>query len=109
MTHYVCPPCISSALTNVALNKPATQSTLHPTYGRPGKAVDGNKGTHISQCTHTADVDSSPVRWWRVDLQGLFEIHAVVITNRGDCCGQYTVILNVDCQIRLSSCRAPFT
>ncbi|XP_076468630.1 uncharacterized protein LOC143299363 isoform X2 [Babylonia areolata] len=77
----------SSVLTNVALNKPALQSTYHPTYGHPEKAVDGSKSTSIAQCTHTADVDNNPNRWWRVDLMGLFEVSAVVITNRGDCCG----------------------
>ncbi|XP_076436503.1 uncharacterized protein LOC143276009 [Babylonia areolata] len=75
------------ALTNVALNKPAIQSTYHPRYGNPEKAVDGSKSTAIAQCTHTADVDHNPIRWWRVDLMGLFEVSAVVITNRGDCCG----------------------
>ena len=77
-----------SRLTNVALNKPATQSTYHGLYGRPENVVDGNKNTSISQCTHTAFADSNPDRWWRVDLQGMFEIHTVVITNRGDCCGE---------------------
>ncbi|XP_076436489.1 uncharacterized protein LOC143276005 [Babylonia areolata] len=77
----------SPALTNVALNKPAIQSTYHPRYGNPEKAVDGSKSTAIAQCTHTADVDHNPIRWWRVDLMGLFEVSAVVITNRGDCCG----------------------
>ena len=76
-----------SGLTNVALNKPATQSTYRQVYGRPENVVDGNKGTSISQCTHTDYPDTNPDRWWRVDLQGMFEIHTVVITNRGDCCG----------------------
>jgi len=76
-----------SGLTNVALNKPATQSTYHQLLGRPENVVDGNKSTSLSQCTHTAIPDTNPDRWWRVDLQGMFEIHTVVITNRGDCCG----------------------
>ena len=32
-----------SGLTNVALNKPSTQSTYHWLYGRPENVVDGNK------------------------------------------------------------------
>ena len=71
-----------SGLTNVALNKPATQSTYHQLLGRPENVVDGNKGISIYQCTHTANPDTNPDRWWRVDLQGMFEIHTVVITNR---------------------------
>ena len=76
-----------SGLTNVALNKPATQSTYYSYHGRPENVVDGNKDTSIFQCTHTANIDTNPDRWWRVDLKGMFEIHTVVITNRGDCCG----------------------
>nr|AJA37868.1 fucolectin-related protein [Littorina littorea] len=77
------------ALSNVALNKPATQSTNHGDSEKAQLAVDGNKATHINYCTHTADkgLDPNSYRWWRVDLEGLFEVHAVVITNRGDCCG----------------------
>ncbi|XP_070210577.1 fucolectin-like [Littorina saxatilis] len=75
------------SLSNVALNKPATQSTSHGSGGEAQRVVDGNKATHVNYCTHTADTDSNPYRWWRVDLEGLFEVHAVVITNRGDCCG----------------------
>ncbi|XP_076461925.1 fucolectin-1-like [Babylonia areolata] len=62
-------------------------SSRHPTYGRPQKAVDGYKGTSISSCFETFIGESRPDRWWRVDLQGLFQVHQVVITNRGDCCG----------------------
>ncbi|XP_070210604.1 fucolectin-like [Littorina saxatilis] len=79
-------PFFEPSLSNVALNKPATQSTSREESG-PQRAVDGNKATDINYCTHTADTDSNHYRWWRVDLEGLFEVHAVVITNRGDCCG----------------------
>ncbi|KAK7487847.1 hypothetical protein BaRGS_00020894 [Batillaria attramentaria] len=74
-------------LTNVALLKPAEQSsTKLGDFGGAHKAVDGNMNTHISHCTHTAD-DSVP-RWWRVDLLERFYVHAVELTNRGDCCSQ---------------------
>ncbi|XP_076462085.1 fucolectin-1-like [Babylonia areolata] len=67
-------------------------SSRHPTYGRPQKAVDGYKGTSISSCFETFIGESRPDRWWRVDLQGLFQVHQVVITNRGDCCANCSFI-----------------
>ena len=94
-------------LPNVALNKPAYQSSLHSRYGRPGNAVDGNRATDMAHCTETVASDKHPNRWFRVDLVGLYEVFAVVLTNRGNCvCGQYYVLtgrlirckkLSIDC------------
>ncbi|XP_076461951.1 fucolectin-like [Babylonia areolata] len=79
--------CQGLQLTNVALHKPAISSTcLNRWNCVPEKAVDGNKDTYVTYCIHTYGPSSKP-HWWRVDLLGLYEIHWVVITNRGDCCG----------------------
>ncbi|XP_076445808.1 fucolectin-5-like [Babylonia areolata] len=71
-------------LTNVALNKPATMSSQDPVHGAgPQSVVDGDKSTHVSRCAHSLNdgTETRPDRWWRVDLQGLFHVHQVVITN----------------------------
>ena len=47
-------------------------------------AVDGDRGTDISKCTHTKE-EHTP--WWRVDLGRLQPVAEVNIVNRGDCCG----------------------
>nr|XP_034316215.1 protein crumbs homolog 1 [Crassostrea gigas] len=71
----------NEVLPNIALGKPATQSTTfndnNATY-----AVDGNRGTDNveNKCTNTAVGDSNP--WWRVDLQAVYNITSVRILNR---------------------------
>ncbi len=67
---------------NVALGKPATQSTdFTPALGA-GLGVDGILGNF----TATAGDDIEP--WWEVDLEGEFPINAIVLHNRGDGCCQ---------------------
>ena len=72
----------SAELENVALNKPATQSSIYTnskgSYG-PEKAVDGDPNSIFKAmtCTHTMGDDSDPYPWWRVDLQQSFKVHKV--------------------------------
>lgn len=73
-------------LPNIALGKPAEQSTTKRDYNAAYGAVyavDGNRGTNFLEhkCAHTADGDTSP--WWRVDLQAVYQISSVRIHNRG--------------------------
>ena len=85
--------CLTSVSRNLALRKPAWQSSSHPYdeyYGlnpTADLAVDGNMSSMYSDrsCTHTLHEDPKP--WWTVDLQGEYLVTEVVITNRGDCCG----------------------
>ena len=79
-----------SDLTNVALNKVSTMSSLDSTDGLPQRANDGSNRTDTHNCARTAQADVSPYRWWRVDLAGVYQIWYADITNRGDCCGLYT-------------------
>ncbi|XP_035671477.1 uncharacterized protein LOC118412621 isoform X2 [Branchiostoma floridae] len=70
--------------TNIALNKPAEQSSVR-FRGAAGRAVDGNDSPYYKHntCTHTA---KGPNPWWRVDLGKSECVDRVVVTNRKDCC-----------------------
>nr|XP_034315276.1 neurogenic locus notch homolog protein 2 [Crassostrea gigas] len=72
----------NEVLTNIALGKPAKQSTTQIEYNAE-YAVDGNLGTDVGldKCAHTADRDTNP--WWRVDLEAVYSITSVRILNRG--------------------------
>lgn len=71
-----------TVLPNIALGKPAEQSTTKLKYYAT-YAVDGNRGTNfvVGNCTNTDDGDTNP--WWRVDLQSVYSITSVRILNRG--------------------------
>ena len=65
---------------NLALNKPAEQSTTLNGNHRAGIAVNGLYGDF----THT--LYSGATRWWKVDLQGRHSIAKIKIYNRKRCC-----------------------
>lgn len=71
-----------TALKELALNKPAKQSTTYYTYSA-NLAVDGNKGTDffVDKCSCTNVGDLHP--WLSVDLQAVYNISSVRIFNRG--------------------------
>lgn len=73
-------------LVNVALNKPATESSSNSDPDNAPRANDGNTDgnfTHNS-VSHTREgVDN----WWQVDLGAEYDIENVRIFNRTDCCG----------------------
>lgn len=60
----------------MALNKGAVQSS----GSTAGRAVDGNRDPEFNgnSCSFT-NTETSP--WWRVDLQNVYKIKAVMITN----------------------------
>lgn len=71
---------------NIALKKPAKQSTTYAWAGESSPAslaVDGNNGTDfvVDKCSCTKGGDTSP--WWLVDLQAVYHIDYVRIFNRG--------------------------
>ncbi|XP_032242798.1 fucolectin [Nematostella vectensis] len=79
-------PCSKGvSSTNVALHKPASQSSIS-WYGSAGRAVDGSRnGKYFDgSCSHT-NVQFNP--WWRVDLRRSFLVRRVFVMNRQDCCG----------------------
>jgi alpha-tubulin suppressor-like RCC1 family protein len=69
---------------NVALGKPATQSSTHA-GGEASRAVDGNTSGNWpdGSVTHTS---SDKPAWWEVNLLNQFLIDKIVVWNRTDCC-----------------------
>ena len=74
--------------TNVALNKPATQSSTSDGFSAD-RVVDGNLNVGLldQSCSHT-DLVPGVRAWWQVDLGSSYKVTSVTITNRGDCGGQ---------------------
>ncbi|XP_040204333.1 fucolectin-like [Rana temporaria] len=72
---------------NLALRGRATQSSTFSGITNAINAIDGNIDTNFyhGSCSCT-NPDVSP--WWRVDLLRPHKISQIVITNRGDCCGE---------------------
>jgi hypothetical protein len=72
--------------TNVALGKPATQSTTD-FGGDASRAVDGNidGGFFNGSVTHTVGALN---QWWMVDLGAEHLIDSVIVYNRTDCCSE---------------------
>jgi hypothetical protein len=78
----------STQLTDVALGKPATQSSTLPGFASaaPGSAVDSNTdGVFFDGSVTATNLD--PNAWWQVDLGASTAISSITIWNRTDCCG----------------------
>ncbi|VVH50443.1 ClpB protein [uncultured Gammaproteobacteria bacterium] len=73
--------------TNLALGKPATQSStyLHAVFAVAGYAVDGNTDGKFSNRS-TSSTEHEQGAWWQVDLGGKKNIKQIIIYNRTDCC-----------------------
>jgi hypothetical protein len=71
----------AQAPVNIALNKPATQSS--DVGGAAGRANDGNSNPNWNgnSINHT---NNGPNEFWMVNLQGNFAITGIRITNRAD-------------------------
>ncbi|GAA3744690.1 hypothetical protein GCM10022225_30420 [Plantactinospora mayteni] len=77
---------VAVVLPNVAVGRPATQVST-AWGGVPGRAVDGNTaGDYLvdNSASHTAE--PSYQAWWQVDLTQRYQVDAVEIWNRTDCC-----------------------
>jgi hypothetical protein len=70
---------------NIALGKPASQSSVYNTTWNANKGNDGNADSTITNnhCFHTKN-NTSP--WWEVDLQAVYTISQVNITNSDTDC-----------------------
>ena len=64
---------------NIALFKATNQSSTYSDSYPASNAVDGDRGTQISKCTHTLK-ENNP--WWRVDLGRAEPVAEVNIVNR---------------------------
>ena len=69
---------------NLALNKPATQSST--LYTSAAAAVDGNTNGNFANAsvTHTSNTFQP---WWQVDLGASQSLQTIRLWNRTDCCG----------------------
>jgi hypothetical protein len=68
-------------LINVALGKPATQSSTSP-WSSPGEAARAVSGTMPTNFAFHTDLEDRP--WWQVDLLDTYPIDAIVVHNRLD-------------------------
>ena len=70
---------------DLALGKPATQSTTLPGTPAAGVAVDGSTdGSFLDGSVTATNLETNP--WWQVDLGASATIGSVVVWNRTDCC-----------------------
>jgi uncharacterized protein (TIGR02145 family) len=74
----------NTGLTNIALNKPVTQSSTQY-ESVPERAVDGNTSGiwDNGSVTHTYNDENA---WWEVDLGGIYNISTIELWNRTDYC-----------------------
>lgn len=82
---------------NVALGKPATQSsTFQNSSGfAASNAVDGYLFSQMWPAWRLAHTNSEYQPWWKVDLLDNLFINQVVIYNRNDCCAERLTDFNV--------------
>jgi RHS repeat-associated protein len=86
----------ASSSVNLALNKPATQSSTYQSAGGsvPQLAVDGNTSGNWLDYSVTA-TNSDAQAWWRVDLGTMQSVQNVEVWNRTDCCPERLTNFNV--------------
>ncbi len=83
-------------LENLALDKPATQSSTLGGF-RAGLAVDGQRGNFSSTLQNAELPDPA---WWEVDLQDTFDIGQVVLWNRSNFLGGGSRLRDIIVEIR---------
>ena len=77
------------ASVNLALGRPAFQSTTYPGSSGAAAAVDGiTNGNYFNQSVTATISDSDANPWWQVDLGTSATVQSVVIWNRTDCCAE---------------------
>ena len=82
----------------MAYKKPTKMSTIsynNATKFGPMNAVDGNRNSDIKfqSCAATRQEVHA---WWQVDLEAVYLITDVVITNRrGECCGELEGVVDL--------------
>ena len=65
---------------NLALLKPTTMTSQQEDYVS-SRAVDGNREGRSSLLSCSATKEKTTKTWWQVDLQGVYLITDVIITN----------------------------
>ena len=79
----------SSPVLNLAMDKPAAQSSIYPGFASAGaaSAVDGNTDGIFGHGSVTA-TNLDPHAWWEVDLGASMPIGSIALWNRTDCCSE---------------------
>src|SRR5437588_12516780 len=75
-------PARAQTATNVALNKPAQQSSLSPWSTGPNDAQGGVDGIKNGRWGFHTNEQANP--WWQVDLQQNFSLNEIRVFNRMD-------------------------
>lgn len=84
-------PDITGVTKNLAVGKPTKQSSNSHSLVS-SKAVDGSRANN--PWTLCSRASSTTLAWWQVDLEAVYEISEVVITNlRDDGCELYWFFL----------------
>ena len=69
-----------ASLINVALNKPATQSSMSR-WSTPDEAAKAVNGVKSGEHSFHTDYELNP--WWQVDLGEIYTVASICIYNRG--------------------------
>lgn len=78
-SHY--PYVHNTALTNLALNKPATASSEWNDSWKAGNATDNNMDSYWSP-KYPWDSQAGDLSWWKVDLGSVCKIHRIELATR---------------------------
>ncbi len=79
---------VVASTNNLALRKPATQSSTYHLGSHPASAaVDGNT-TGEWESGSVASTEATLNAWWQVDLGSVQDVSTVKLWNRTDCCSQ---------------------
>jgi len=80
---------MSASATNLAVNKPATQSSTHHAITTAAKAVDGNtNGALWDGFSSATNYENNA--WWQVDLGSVQALSLIQVWGRSDCCTEMT-------------------
>jgi hypothetical protein len=76
------------SLTNLALGRLTTQSSLSSGGGPSGNAVDGNTDGTFGNGSVTQTSGKTATSWWQVDLGSSGTVTEIILWNRTDCCAE---------------------
>lgn len=84
--------------TNLALKKPASQSSTLKEFGgnwHASRGVDGVKTGNLFDGGFHTDNEENPYPWWQVDLESGYDLSYALLYNRLDCCSERAKTLEV--------------
>ena len=90
--------CVNSMLflgePNIALGRPTYLSSIFDAALSAGVAVDGDRdGDYKHKSCSSTKFQTVPSPWWAVDLGRETSVLKVTISNRVDCCREFSVVL----------------